>query len=219
MNKIKLLYDVARVMREKEAWNGAINISGMKGDAESFHFDNEFSRDLVSGTSKARISSVVDHGGRRIKHESTTEFDMHQDDGQGRAGGKAHCFFHQHHGHHGCGHGLGLKEKLDGLVAMLGALNDMQVVEQEDKSLLLSLDLKNIPEALLVRFHAKMPHEHLGHRGLLQSSPAMESGSLECRINPRYEVETVKVHIKGKLQEENDQSHEFTLNAGISFTW
>lgn len=219
MNKIKLLYDVARVMREKEAWNGAINISGVKDDAEAFHFDNEFSRDLVSGTSKARISSVVDHGGRRIKHESTTEFNGHQDQGHGRREGKAHRFFHHHHGHHACGSGWGVKEKLDRLMAVLGALNDMQVVEQADKSLLLSLDLKNIPESMLARFHEKMPPEHLGHRGFLQGTPAMESGSLECRINPKYEVETVKVNIKGKLQCENDQSQDWTLNASLSFAW
>ncbi len=214
MNKIKLLYDVARVMREKEAWNGTVIISGMKGDEEAFRLENNFSRDLMSGTGKAKITSVVDHGGRRLKHESTTEFEGHQKHGTGGQEGRTHCAFNPHHG---CRHGLGLKEKLDRLVAIMGALNDMQVVEQKDKSWLLSLDLKNIPESMLEHLHAKMPNKHLGHRGFMPDSPALASGSLECRVNSQYEVENIIVNVKWTRQEENDQNHDWTFNADLSF--
>lgn len=212
MNKIKLLYDVARVMRDKDNLSGKVKISGMKNGVEAFRFDNEFSKDLLDGTSKARITSVVDYNGKQIKHESNTEFNIYQDSGDEKQCHKRTLPFHRHHA---CKHRLGAKEKLDRLTAFLAALNDMKVVEQQDQSLLLSLDLQDIPEEL--RPGSRHLHRHHYLHGFLPGSCSMEEGILQCRINKKYEVEDILIDIKGKLKQD-DQIHDLTLNTVINFT-
>ncbi len=212
MNKIKLLYDVARVMRDKDTLNGTVKISGLKDGVEAFRVDNEFSKDMLSGTSRSRITSIVDYDGKQIKHESNTEFNVYQDPEDEKQDYKRPMFFHRHHA---CKHRLGAKEKLDRLMVVLGALNDMKVDEQEDKSLMLSLDLKNIPEDLKTGLHLHHMHGHHGPQFFFKGSCSMDEGTVQCRINKKYEVEDILIDIKGKL-EQDDKIHDLTLNSVIN---
>jgi len=215
MNKIKVLYDVAKVMRAKDSLSGTINIAAAKDTAEAFRFVNEFSKDMVSGKTIAKISTVVDHDGKQIKHESTTEFKQNSDHGDGHHWCTRHPGFHHHHSGR---HGIGLKGKLDRLIHVLGALNDMKIVEQDDKSLLLSLDLTGIPEDMREAFREIMLHKHHGPE-CLNGTHAIEKASLECKISKNYEVEIITASVQGKLVEDNEQNHDVVLNAAIRFTW
>lgn len=215
MNKIKVLYDVARVMREKDALGGTINIVATRDAAEAFRFTNEFNKDFVQGRTTARITTVADHGGKQVKHESTTEFILDPEQGEGRRWCRKHHGFHSIH----CGiHGSGVKGKLDRLLYFLGVLNDMKIVEQEDKSLLLSIDLKDIPEDLKEGLRERITHRHPGQEYFMNGAHSIEKASLECKINNKYEVETITAWLQGKLLEENgEQVHDVVLNAAIKF--
>lgn len=84
MNKIKVLYDVVKVMRDKDAYNGVIEAAVSKDEVQVFRFNNEFSKDLAAGWTKARITTVIDHNGKQIKHESTTECNKKDESNHGK---------------------------------------------------------------------------------------------------------------------------------------
>lgn len=214
MNKIKLMYDLARAMKDKDTLDGTVKLKVKKDGLEAFQMDNEFSRDFTNGWGKARISTTLDYEGKQFKHESTTEFNMNQDQ---EAGPHGSCrLFHKHHGGM---HGGGLKGRLERIMALLNALNNMKVVEEEDKSIWLSLDLSEIPDDLQEALSARMMHRHHDRPGFLSGSPAIEKGSLECRISKNYEIETITVKLEGKLQAENHPDNDLTLDAAVNFAW
>lgn len=221
MNKIKVLYDVVKVMRDKDAYSGVLDVAVNKDGAEVLQFRNEFSKDLNSGWTKARVTTAVDHQGKQLKHESSTEFN--KGNGDDRHCGPCGYFQHRRHRHfhknHACMHGHGVKVKLDHLMAVLNALNNLKVVEQPDKRLLLSLDLTDIPEELKQNIQQRIMQKHHGMVSVCQGACSMESGTLECLVNHKYEVETIKVRVNGKLSCEDDESHAMACQANISFSW
>lgn len=214
MNKIKLMYDIARVMRDKDNLDGTMKVSLMKDGREIFQLDNEFNRNFTNGWGKARISTVLNHAGKQFQHESTSEFNMDQEQKNELHGCPNRRFGHKHH--------LGMfdrdiKNRLSIVMTGLKALNNMQVLEQEDKSILLSLDLNEFPEDLQEAFRTCMIHRHHTRPKFLQGSPFMEKGILECRINQNYEIETITVKLAGKLQEKNQPVNHLTLDAAAVF--
>ncbi|MEN6325915.1 MAG: hypothetical protein ABFD18_06880 [Syntrophomonas sp.] len=212
MNKIKLMYDIARAMRDKDTLDGTAKLSLIKDGSEAFRLDTEFSRNFTDGWGKAKISTVLDHEGKKLQHESTTEFNRNQEQGNEPPGCKNHRLFHAHHWGM---QGGGLKKRLNMIMTVLNALNNMQVLEQEDQSIRLSLDLNEIPEDLQEAFRTRLmkKHHHQARPGFLQGSPLMKKGSLECRVNKNYEIETVALKWEGELQEENLPVSNLILDA------
>lgn len=98
MNKIKLMYSIAKTMKEKDHFNGSLQVECIKDPAKLFQMTNEFSKDLSSGMAKARIKTEMDYAGKSFKHESSNEFShtqnlhRHESFFKGR-----HARFH--HGH------------------------------------------------------------------------------------------------------------------------
>ncbi len=223
MNKIKVLYDVAKVMREKDAFNGVIEVKASKDDVEIFYLNNEFSKDMAGGLTKAKITTVVDHDGKQLRHESTTEFSHQKHNEEGPWGCHNHRHFPMHkdhdhfHMHHAGMRGCGLKGRLDHLLAVLNALNNVKIMEQEDKSLLLSLDLTDIPDDLKQNIQQRVMERHHDHFGM-KGFRSIEKGNLECRINKNNEVESIKLNLDGKLCE-NDEDHAVVCAAAVSFAW
>ena len=76
MSKIKLLYDVFKTMKDKEGFNGDVKIEAIENEKKVFSLSNEFSTNKETGTTKAKISTEVDYEDNKLKHESTTEFNM-----------------------------------------------------------------------------------------------------------------------------------------------
>lgn len=224
MNKIKVLYDVVKAMRDKESYNGVIEAVVSKDKVQVLQFTNEFSKDLASGWTKARVATVVDHDGKQIKYESTTEFN--RKDGNHNAS-FGHCgLLHRRvrHGNpgreHAGMHDSGLKGRLDRLLAILNALNNLMVTEQADQGLLLTLDMTDIPEELKQNIQARMrQRQHgpadLGFKGL----HSIENGTLECKVNKKNEVETIQINLNGKMAGEDDEVQDISCQAEIKFSW
>ena len=76
MNKIKVLYDVFKTMKEKEVFKGNVKLEAAKGDVKVLSFSNEFETNTKSGETKANINVDLDAEGKKVKHESNSEFNI-----------------------------------------------------------------------------------------------------------------------------------------------
>jgi hypothetical protein len=217
MNTIKLLYDVFKTMKEKESFNVIAKVEAVKGELKVLSFSNEFTTNTVTGETKAKISSEVDCDGKKIKHESNTEFNIKD---------CKHRKFHHHAhgmGNHKsgtcCEHG-GIKAKLSKITFVLNVLNNLKVEEMDGLSVL-SLDLKDIIKEIkeqhknLAEHHANSFNqniaEHHKHCIFIKELLCSENSDavLNIYINKNNEVEKVEVTAKG----------ENSLNALINFSW
>lgn len=211
MNKIKLMYDMIKVMREKESITGTMKLQLQKEGQEIFHLNNEFSRNFSNGSGKASISSTFDHAGNQFQHDSTTECHINHQEGNSYGCHKNHF----HHGHQMGDCHEGIKGRLAGIMAMLNALNNLQVEEEDNKSMCLSLDLKEVPDDLKEALRAHMMSGHHGGPKVVHGFPVMEKGVLECRIDKNYEILSIMVALEGKLQENNQPAKDMALNVSV----
>lgn len=203
MNKIKVLYDVVKAMKNKEAFNGTLTVQVHQEDAPLFSLRNEFEKNLLTGQTKAKIN---------------TEFTMP------RSGECRHHEFikHLHHSHTaGC---EGLKGKMAKLACALSILNALHTEEQEDKTIVISLNATDLPADTKAMLHEKMScanacHHH-GH-GLLKEFCAAEDPDfvLNIFINKNYEVEKIVITLVGTQKDEQNAPHDLTARAELSFTW
>lgn len=127
MNKIKILYDVVKVMKEKEIVKGIANLEVVKSEIKVVSLTNEFSRDTVSGDIKAKISKEINLEGNKVKQETNIESNV-----------KEHPI-HKFHPRAHMGHG----NKFQKILFALNALNNLKAEEKEDKTIL-SIDLKEV---------------------------------------------------------------------------
>lgn len=136
MNKIKVLYDVFKTMKEKEVFKGSVKLEATKGDVKVLSFSNEFETDTKSGETKADISVDLDAEGKKVKHDSNSEFNIKE---------CPHHGFHRGMHNHGMnmhGHG-GIKGGLSKVTFILNLLNNVQVEEKDEKAII-SLELKEV---------------------------------------------------------------------------
>lgn len=180
MNKIKLMYDIAKTMKDKEAFNGALQVECRKNEETVFQADNAFFQDLTTGLTSLKIRTEADYAGRRFKHESSTEF-VHPGGGfcgrrsGAHASGCTHGFagkrphFHPMHsrgGHGYGGHGQGgLKGLFSGLTLALDLLNRTEVEEQADNTFLVTLKMTELPEELRKILSHKSHHGSFRQHG------------------------------------------------------
>lgn len=231
MNKIKLLYDVVKTMQAKETLNGVAKVAVKKDQANIFSMQNEFAKNTATGQTKAKICTELDYEGKKVKHESTTEFSMPESDHD-----RHHEFFkhmhmmHQMH-HQGptcCG---GIKGKLAKLSLALGLLNSLEVVEQDNKGTLISLNLNELPEEMKACIRERMQHhenhhqhehehEHHGH-GFLKEFFTMEKSnfSFKAFVNKNYEVEKMLVTIDGTKEGQENAPCAMQLQGEIALNW
>ncbi len=230
MNKLKLLYDVAKTLQDKEEIKGTLQATAEKNQAQIFCFANEFAHNLQTGATKAKISTLVDCDGKKAKHESYTEFDL---------GSHKHPMFHSFKGHmhsHGHGHGhchrhhgfkpQGVKAKLNGLMTIINILNQIKITEQNDKSLLLSFDTADMPEEMqqVFREHMERHHRHDGQSGeqprFMQELGHITTTSLEfsARINQKHEIEKVEIMVKAKCEDAPEKTN-LSGKAELNLVW
>jgi hypothetical protein len=232
MGKIKLLYDVVTAMKDKESYSGDLKVEGSRDRVKVFGLVNEFEKDMVEGRVKAKVSLEMDCAGKKVKHESSTEFDRPDFHGARQHGSFHHMFFH-----HGCGYRLihgdadvchggrrgGPKEKLNRLAWCLSVLNSLKAEEREDKGVVLSLDFKEIPGELkkdiqekFLHHNHKLSQEH-GKGRLFKEFSAMEisDGSLNIFINKKREVEKITLTIEGSRNDTQNQPHHLDLLAEL----
>ena len=225
MNKIKLMYDVAKTMKEKEVFIGSLEIGGQKDQIEFFSLNNEFEKNLLSGQVKFKIKTALDLDGKQVKHESSSELTL-----QNCCGGK-----HRHlrkHFHHHCDDGdtncccTGLKGKLSALMYLLRLIDDLKIEELENKALALSLNIDEIPEELMNHMHGNFQccmsdEEPQGHHQCMKDLMTMEKPNItfNMRLNEDRAVERIFITIKGKQKDQWDNFHEISLKAELNLKW
>ncbi|MHB8126145.1 MAG: hypothetical protein ACYDEJ_10975 [Desulfitobacteriaceae bacterium] len=211
MNKIKLIYDVVMTMKKKETIKGSLKVEGKKDQVEFLRLENVFEKNLVSGDVKAKITTDIEAQGNKVKHQSSTEFNLKNcHDGVGH--GPARPW--HHHGAKRCG---GFKNKLEKLAFILKLIDDLQIEEQPDKTLLLSINLNEVPEVLKKSVHGghdqEMFKEHYGHHCCIKELSTIEKASIAVTImiNKDKEVEKVEFIVAGKQNAEDNSIHELNL--------
>lgn len=224
MSKIKLLYDVFKTMKDKEGFNGDVKIEAIENEKKIFFLSNKFSSSKETGTTKAKISTEVDYEDNKLKHESTTEFNL-----------KDHL--HKHVGHrmwiHGrhqeCSNGGNLKNKLSHVTFMLGVLNKIKIEESGEKTLV-SLDLKEIITEVKemrpefndsdmeeIKEHKNHHHNHAFLKELMEMEAT--NANLKVWINKLNEVEKIEILANGNknVDLENICNENFKLLLNLAW--
>ena len=223
------MYDVISTMKEKEVIKGIFQAEGKKDQVKIAGFTNEFEKNLSSGETKVKISTQLDYDGKKVKHESQTEFTMQGCDGHMHHGFMKHMHQH-HHNHHNqcqnhedikCG---GIKGKLTKLAFVLNIFNQIKVDEKEDKSVVLSLHLNDIPDDIKkvcqARLSERKIREDHQHHGFMKEFCTLKDPEvgLNVWITKTKEVEKIVVTVDGKQIDELNQNHDLNLFAELRLT-
>jgi len=221
------MYDVINTMKEKEVIRGTLKAVGLKDQVEIGHFINEFEKNLTNGETKVKISTEFDCDGKKLKHDSQSEFTM-----QGCCSSHKHHGFlkhmHHHHAHSNSGDQnqdhpkcCGIKGKFTKLAFLLNILNQIKVDENEDKSVILSLNLTEIPEELKKVFNERMsqhtkPENH-PHHGFMKECCTLKDPKIGVNIwiNKAREVEKIVVTVDGNHSEGLNENHVVSLQAEL----
>ncbi len=229
MNKIKLLHDITKTMKEKELFNGTLQVDCAKDQVTVFQMDNSFTKNLSTGLTKANIKTDMNYEGKSFKHESSTEF-THPE------GFKVHCHSHGHffkrkHPHFDqplpCGHEHG---GLRGIFSMLSfaldILNRTEVEEQADQSYRITLTMDELPKNLPTKFSHRFNDQSGKHSEysefhkhcLMQEFHDLENPSLTlvALVNKDYAVECINIIFSGTKVDENKENHTLKLKADLT---
>ncbi|MDR3588757.1 MAG: hypothetical protein P4N41_03760 [Negativicutes bacterium] len=216
MNKLKVMYDVVKTMKNKEAFNGTLTVQVHKDETRLFSLRNEFEKNLLTGQTKAKINSELDYEGNTAKHESNTEF-IRTHPGECRH----HEFIRHMHHSAGC---RGLKGRLSRLALGLSVLTAIQTREQEDKTTVISLSAADLPEETIALMREKINQAgacHHPRHGFLKEF--CEAASLdfviEIFVNKASEAEKIVATLVGSTKDELNASHDLTARAELSFVW
>lgn len=211
MNKIKLIYDVVMTMKKQEAIKGSLKVEGKKDQVEFLRLENVFEKNLISGEIKAKITTEIETEGNKVKHQSSTEFNL-KNCHAGVCHGAERSW--HHHAAKKCG---GFKNKLERFAFFLKLIDNMQIEEQQDKTLLLSLNLDEIPEILKKSVHKRQDQETFkefhGHHCCLKELSTMEKVNIgvTIQINKDKEVEKIQFTVVGKQNTEDNSIHELNF--------
>jgi len=235
MNKIKFLYDVITKMKNKEVITGTLKTESKKDNLNIFSFENEFEKNMTTGHTRAKINTEMDYEGKKIKHESNTDFNMPEFNGK-----MHHCFMKHMHSHsHGEDHKgikFGPKEGLNKIAFAFGILSALKVDEVEDNLYKLSIDINEIPEDIKKSFHEKMKSEKLTqedgshqhhsmkgfhHHHFMKDFHSMDNLAIDLNIyiNKDFEIEKILFDASGKQKDKLAVEHEMNTKAEITFTW
>ncbi|NLD48947.1 MAG: hypothetical protein GX660_17440 [Clostridiaceae bacterium] len=220
MNKIKILYDVFKTMKSKEVFNGTLTAEAVKGEKKVFSFANSFEKNKKSGFKKVTTNSEVDFDGKKIKLQNSIEF-------QGDECKGPECLVKYLHAHK-CK--TGVKHCLSKITFALGVLNSLKVLEQQDKSLILSLQPADMPEELKAALcehlkeccdnHKCMDEEDCKHKFMKELHNMEKTGfDFKVFINSKSEIEKISIEIDGLKKEENNEKCDMKAIAKVSFNW
>lgn len=213
MNKIKLLYDVVKTLKGTDIFNGVATAEVQKDQVKIFYVKNEFQKNLLTMQTKANITTEIDYEGKQVKHQSTTEFTNH-------CPGHGHhkLFEHMHHAGGKCG---GVKAILTKLAFVFNILNSIQTEEHEDKTILITLDLTEIPEDIKTLIREKMSQADSGHKHethcFIKEFCSMEKGnfSFAMSVNQYYEIEKIVITFDGIQNYEQNEQHVLNIKAEL----
>lgn len=215
MNKIKLLYDVTRAMKNLEKINGVLQLHVRKDQEEIVSLRNTFETDKT-GKTRVMASSELNLNGGHVTRESTTEFDFPGTCCPG--GGMLRRMFHRHHGSHGC---CGVRGMFSRLSLAFGLLSSLKVEEKENGAAVVSLNLSEIPEELQTMLHEKMQHKNdcLLHHDVLKEYHKVETlnGTLIMTVNKDRIIETITINADCTALDEESGKHTMAATAEVQF--
>lgn len=223
MNKIKLMYDVVKTLREKDSFTGNLNAEATKDEVKIFNLVKVFEKNTVSGEMKCKINTELNYEGKVVKHESSTEFNM-----QDCCKGRHHSFMknmHQHHSFDGskC---CNIKDRLSMLGFLLNTFNNMKVEEKGDQGVILSININEIPEDMKKIIKDKTEHCISQQKEEQQCCCMTELCLLEdinidirITVNSNSEVEKLELLVSGKQKDESKEVHNLNLEGELSLEW
>lgn len=197
MNKIKLLYDVIKTMKERKECKGEIKI--------------DF---LCEGDEK------------KIKHSSVTEFDVKDCHSHHECcsyfHGRVHEHFRQMHEGKQC---CGMKEKLTFLAFLLKLIDNMDVKEIDGNSVEMVLKIDGIPEEFKQAIHEKFQDIELAdsdvdvkHRKIMQNIITSDNVKIQLNVlvNEKREIQKLILQANGGIKNNDLGSHEFRHSIEIT---
>jgi hypothetical protein len=218
MNKIKLLYDITRTMKNLDKIEGVLQMKVRRDQDEVFSLRNRFEKQ-EGGKSKTTVSTILNLAGAQVTRESTTEFDL-----SGRCPhgpGMLHRMFHGHHGGHRDGRRCGIKGAFGRLSLAFGILSSMEVEEKDNGAAVITLDLNDAPQELRAAVQEKLQHKHdcLSQHGFLREGHQVESvtGALVMRVNKERVIESISIELGGTERDEDQVSHAMAALAEVEF--
>lgn len=228
MNKIKVLYDVFKTMKEKELFKGNIKVEAAKGDVKVLSFSNEFETNTKNGETKTKLNLDLGAEGKKVKHESNSEFNIKDCPHH-----KFHKGMHMHHNGHGMHENGGIKAKLSKITFVLNLLNNVQIEEKEEKSII-SLELKEVLNEIkdmhkdfhkdfhkesdnekILEYHKKMNDgmhkDFCKHHEFIKEILCSEQSDALLKIyaNKNNEIEKIEISAKG----------ENTIEGSLDLVW
>lgn len=216
MNKIKVIYDVVRKMKDRDSIKGAVKVEGLKDQAKILEISSVFEKTSQSFQTKGKTIIEVDSDGKKMKLENNIDFQ------------KEGCCEHQHFHHLHSAHTGRMKGGLSRITAILGIVSSIQLEEKEDGSAILSLESANIPEEVKSDIHEMMKNGHEQHKHMesnhqhhicMNEFHNMEDMkfTLNVVINKSKEIDRVTVDLKGEKKDEKGGSNQMKLAAELSF--
>jgi hypothetical protein len=227
MNKIGLLYDVVKALKEQEKFEGTLQVTVNKDQTKIFGMESEFLKNLQTGAVRSKVKTAFDCDDRQMKHESQTEFnlkDWHGFHGCGHHHGMPHRL--QHHGQ-----GRGVKEGLQRLAFGLQLLNQLKVEEQADQSLVLTVSSKDLPAELRQEIAEHVSRHHQFHQRV-ESAPGRGGDcwslfhqvtdpevELCVFIKPNKQVEKLILVVNGTGQDDQGKETSIEGKLELDLVW
>jgi hypothetical protein len=233
MNKIKIIYDVVKTLKSKENVKGTFKAVGTKDGNQILSFSNIFERDSKKGKTKSEVLTEVNCDGKNIKIENKFEAEITGEKAKDFFG-HIHSHIHQKHRQHG--HIECAKGRLNKVLFFFGLLNSLKAEEVNDKAVLLSLDLADIPEELkdIIKEHAekaKQCHEKCEisdeklkqiakhHQLLAKDFHSMDKKNLKLKILVNKNNEIEKVNIEASGSKEGSDKPEMEFKTELILNW
>jgi hypothetical protein len=222
MNKLQLMYDVIKTMKEKNGFQGTLKAEGSKDQVKIFNVDREFAKNAASGAVIVKTAARFDYEGKTLKRESNTELNLKDFDETKHPG-----LMRLMRWRHGM-HFDGLQGGLNRFSLLLHLLNSMNLEEKEDQSYVLSLNQDGVPQELREIMDDKLNSQKLG--SYFENSPLQEliekihsikepRFKLNLVINKNHEVEKMVREFSGKLKDENNAEHQWNIKTELSMAW
>ncbi len=224
MNKIKIIYDAAKKMKEKDFIKGVLKAEGLKNQNMFFSLNTSFEKNTQTNQTKGKSLLEADYDGKKMKIENTI-------DCEGNGYSRHHQFMkHMHKCHNHEIHQAGFKERLGHLTTLLGLLSSIKLSEKEIGLKVISLDSFDFPEDIKKCLEEKMKygckhHEHMTendqHHILMKEFHSIENAvfNLKVFINREDELEKITFTVTGNQSNEKNQTQEMQLSADLSFEW
>ncbi|MDP3478840.1 MAG: hypothetical protein Q8R88_03655 [Desulfoprunum sp.] len=215
MKKIKLLYDVARTMKNMAKIDGSITVGVQKDQETVFSLQNKFEKD-EAGKVKANVSAKMNMNGEDLTRESTTEFTLTGD----------HCpctMWKSFHGRQDTAHCRGIKGVFHRISTALGILSSLKVEDQPNGAAVISLNLNDVPDEIKTMLREKMQQKHASHPdcGGMQGCQNVEmlNGLVVVTVNEKHTIDKLTVNLDGRAQDAESKAHSLAATAEVQFAW